>query len=236
MQEDIMENGYSICMNEWALDKDIKNELGLLLIISSLCAENGYCFASNKYFSELFNIPEENISRKIKKLEEKGYITLEYEKIGCQIKKRYIRLTKISIDDCQKHQSTIDENVKDNNISINNNKRKEIYKEKKVSFGEYKRVKLTHEEYERLIKEFGKEYIDQKILQLDEYIESNNNKNKYTNFNLVLRKAIREDWFTKKSYKKENVEPEWLNKEIKKEEISNETKRILQYINGEIEE
>jgi hypothetical protein len=148
----------------------------------------------------------------------------------------FFSYTKISIDDCQKHQSTIDENVKDNNISINNNKRKEIYKEKKVSFGEYKRVKLTHEEYERLIKEFGKEYIDQKILQLDEYIESNNNKNKYTNFNLVLRKAIREDWFTKKSYKKENVEPEWLNKEIKKEEISNETKRILQYINGEIEE
>ena len=34
-----MENGYAICMNEWALDKDIKNELGLLFIISCLCAE-----------------------------------------------------------------------------------------------------------------------------------------------------------------------------------------------------
>jgi hypothetical protein len=29
----------------------------------------------------------------------------------------------------------------------------------------------------------------------DEYIESNNNKNKYTNFNLVIRRAIRENWF-----------------------------------------
>ena len=30
---------------------------------------------------------------------------------------------------------------------------------------------------------------------LDEYVESNNNKNKYTNFNLVLRKSIIENWF-----------------------------------------
>ena len=40
-----MENGYSICFNEWALDQTIKNELGLLLIISSLSAEKGYCYA-----------------------------------------------------------------------------------------------------------------------------------------------------------------------------------------------
>ena len=27
-----MKNGYAICLNEWSLDKSIKNELGLLLI------------------------------------------------------------------------------------------------------------------------------------------------------------------------------------------------------------
>lgn len=63
-----MQEGYSICFNEWALDKEIKNELGLLLIISSLCAEKGYCFASNKYLSQLFDVPEQTISRKIKLL------------------------------------------------------------------------------------------------------------------------------------------------------------------------
>lgn len=233
-----MENGYSICMNKWALDKDIKTELGLLLIISSLCAEKGYCYASNEYLASLFDMTEQSVSNKIKKLEEKEYIEVIYKYRGSQVISREIRLKIYYIDHIKKIIPTVKENFKDNNISNKNISinRKEIYKEKKMSFGEYKRVKLTQEEYERLIKEFGKEYIDQKILQLDEYIESNNNKNKYTNFNLVLRKAIREDWFTKKSYKKENVEPEWLNKEIKKEEISNETKRILQYINGEIEE
>ena len=41
-------NGYAICFNDWALDKSIKNELGLLLIISSLCAKEGYCYATNE--------------------------------------------------------------------------------------------------------------------------------------------------------------------------------------------
>ena len=115
-----MKNGYSICLNEWALDKEIKNELGLLLIISSLCAENGYCFASNSYFANLFNETEQSISRKIKLLENKLYINIEYEKRGCEIKSRRIRLTKLLIHDKQNCYSTINKNVKDNNTSINN--------------------------------------------------------------------------------------------------------------------
>lgn len=216
-----MENGYAICMNQWALDKEIKNELGLLLIISSLCAEKGYCYASNKYFTELFDIPEENISRKIKKLEEKGYITIEYERVGCQIKKRYIRLTKISIDDCQKYQSTIDENVKENITSINitsiNNK--EI---KKKAYGKYKRIKLQDQEYTKLVEQYGKEFIDEQIQLLDNYVESNNNKNKYTNFYLVLLKSIKNEWFKNKKL------PEWFNQEIEKEKITPEEEQLLQ--------
>lgn len=128
-----MDKGYALCFNEWALDQTIKNELGLLIIISSLTAEKGYCFASNNYLAELFNTTEETISRKIKKLEDKKYITTEYEKRGTQVISRKIRLTKISMDRYQKYQWTVDENVKDNNTSNNNtsNNKKEIYKERK---------------------------------------------------------------------------------------------------------
>ena len=115
-----MNKGYALCLNEWALDKEIKNELGLLLIISSLCAEKGYCWANNEYFAGLFEIDESTISRKLKILERKKYIIVEYEKRGCEIISRKIRLTKMSTDDLQKYQSTIDKNVKDNNIIINN--------------------------------------------------------------------------------------------------------------------
>lgn len=115
-----MDNGYSICLNEWALDKEIKNELGLLLIISSLCAEKGYCYASNKFFTEIFDIDETNVSKKIKKLEKKNYITIEYLKNGNATYLRKIRLAKIPIA-VGKNTNGNKNNISNNNI--NNNKR-----------------------------------------------------------------------------------------------------------------
>ena len=85
-----------------------------------------------------------------------------------------------------------------------------------ISFGEYKRVKLKQKEYDKLIEEYGKEYVDFIIDRLDEYVESNNNKNKYKNFNLVIRKAIRENWFKKNK----ELNPEWFNKKVEKKETT----------------
>ena len=116
-----MSEGYSICFNEWALDKNIKDELGLLLIISSLTAEKGYCYASNEYLAKIFKTNVFTISRKIKKLEEKKYIKIEYEKKGCLVTSRKIRLTKMSTMIDENVNRAIDENVKDNNISNLNN-------------------------------------------------------------------------------------------------------------------
>lgn len=147
-----MEEGYSMCLNRWALDKDIKDELGLLLIISSLCAEKGYCFASNQYLAQLFDISEVSVSRKIKKLEEKNYITIEYTKRGCEIVDRHIRLTNLITDDYQKCKSTINKNVKENNISNNNininikenTKRKDLGKPTLEDIQSYIRDKNLH--------------------------------------------------------------------------------------------
>ena len=96
----------------------------------------------------------------------------------------------------------------DKDIDIDNN----IY----ISFGEYKRVKLKQKEYDKLIEEYGKEYVDFIINRLDEYVESNNNKNKYKNFNLVIRKAIRENWFKRNK----ELNPEWFNKKVEKKETT----------------
>lgn len=85
-----------------------------------------------------------------------------------------------------------------------------------ISFGEYKRVKLKQKEYDKLIEEYGKEHVDFIIDRLDEYVESNNNKNKYKNFNLVIRKAIRENWFKKNK----ELKPEWFNKKVEKKETT----------------
>lgn len=87
-----MEQGYALCLNEWALDKRIKNELGLLLIISSLTAKEGYCFASNEYLAKIFNCRTETISRKLKKLTNKRYISIEYKWNGTSVISRKIRI------------------------------------------------------------------------------------------------------------------------------------------------
>lgn len=219
-----MKNGYAICFNEWALDKDIKNELGLLVIISSLTAEKGYCFASNNYFSKLFDIPEENISRKIKKLEQKGYITIEYEKRGCEIINRLLRLTKISIDDCQNYQSTIDKNVKDNNISINI---KEIDNNKLLS---------TKKKFIPPTLEDVKKYCEEKNFDIDYqafydyYNVSNWKDSEGKQVKNWKQKMI--TWATRRKNNNstsKQIIPDWFGKEIKDEdgewEFSEEDKR-----------
>ena len=132
-----MSEGYSICFNEWALDKDIKDELGLLLIISSLTAEKGYCYASNDYLAKIFETSVVTISRKIKILEEKKYIEIEYEKKGCLVISRKIRLTKMLTAINKKVNRTINKNVKENNISnINNTNNNNIIYSKVLPYEE----------------------------------------------------------------------------------------------------
>lgn len=121
-----MVNGYAICLKEWILDREIRNELPLLLLISNLCAKIGCCYASNKYFADAFNEHEKAISRKIQKLLSKGYIKAEYKKRGCEVIERKLRVTKLLPDGQQNCYPTSNKNVTYNNISINN---KEIYKE-----------------------------------------------------------------------------------------------------------
>lgn len=125
-----MINGYSICLNEWATDKSIKSELGLLLIISGLTAEKGYCYASNKYLANKFDVDEGTISRRIRKLNKKGYINLEFKREGNYIKSRKIRLAK-TLTSLGKNVNgslgknaigSLGVNVKENSTSINNTK------------------------------------------------------------------------------------------------------------------
>lgn len=111
-------------------------------------------------------------------------------------------------------QHTSNTRVTTNNKDNKDNKynKKENIKEKR-KYGTFKRVVLTDDEYARLVSDYGEEFVINQIALLDEYIESNNNKNKYTNFNLVLHKSIREQWFKPKS-----KVPEWYDKNTEKKQ------------------
>lgn len=62
-----------------------------LVEIDSLDNADG-CYASNKYFSEFFDISKGRCSQIINQLKDKDLISIEYEREGKEIKKRIIRV------------------------------------------------------------------------------------------------------------------------------------------------
>lgn len=103
----------------------------------------------------------------------------------------------------QERYDSVTKNNESKSIEIELEKDKELDNKKEISkekismhkYGSYGWVKLTDDQYKKLTDEFGEEYIEKVIAALDEYVQSNGNKNKYKDFNLVIRKAIREKWF-----------------------------------------
>ena len=66
--------------------------------------------------------------------------------------------------------------------------------EPKLAFGEYQWVKLTQEQHDRLVAEFGEAETARAIHYIDESAQSTGNKNKWKDWNLVVRKCIRGKW------------------------------------------
>jgi hypothetical protein len=63
--------------------------------ITALTNKTGVCWATNKYFAELYSVDKKTISRWIHQLQEEGYldIVMEYNKETKQIIKRIIKIT-----------------------------------------------------------------------------------------------------------------------------------------------
>ena len=72
-------------------------------------------------------------------------------------------------------------------------------KEKYKKHGEYGWVKLNDEQYTRLISEYGESIVSATIRYIDESAQRTANKNHWRDWNLVVRKAIRENWGNIKS-------------------------------------
>lgn len=66
------------------------------------------------------------------------------------------------------------------------------------SYGKYGWVKLTDEEYHRLLNDFGEAEVKRCIAYVDESAQTTGNKNKWRDWNLVVRKCHREGWGRKK--------------------------------------
>lgn len=67
-------------------------------------------------------------------------------------------------------------------------------KQTKKSFGEFGWVKLTVDEFNRLINDLGEAEVNRCIAYIDELAQTTGNKNKWRDWNLVIRKCSREKW------------------------------------------
>lgn len=222
--------------NYLTVNKDLIRIIGLeeAVILGELASEYSYYYDREElddgyFYSTIDNI-EQNTSlseykqrKAINSLKHNNILDIKIKGIPA---KRYIKLNEEQILNIlnikyQNNLSASSLKIKEldtKKLNGNNNITNKNKNNKYNIYGEYKRIKLTEEQYDKLIKDYGKDFIDKQIQLLDEYVESNNNKNKYSNYNLVLRKSIRDNWF--KNNKKE--EPEWFYKDLDKESDDDE--------------
>ena len=86
---------FAILTAEVRYDKTLKPLARLLYAeITALCNQEGYCWAGNQYFADLYEVDKNTVSGWIGQLKTRGYITvqLEYKEGTKQIVKRYIRI------------------------------------------------------------------------------------------------------------------------------------------------
>ena len=91
--------------------------------ITALSNKLGFCYATNNYFANLYNVSKNTISNWLSDLKKLGFITIDLERNSKkQIVKRCIGITKIN-------DTPIPKKLKGNNTSINNTSNN-IYKGK----------------------------------------------------------------------------------------------------------
>lgn len=120
-------NYYAVIPATVRYDKRLKFAERLLYgEITALANRNGYCYAQNRYFAELYNVSIETISRWLSHLQQQGYIQIEIKRNdNKEIIARYIYIVdtpycqKNQYPYCLKSQEGIDEKVKENNINNN---------------------------------------------------------------------------------------------------------------------
>ena len=118
MNEENQISYYSVIPATVRYDKRLKPAEKLIYSeITSLTNMMGYCFASNKYFANLYDVTIHTVSQWISHLEKLGYVYIDLIRdANKEIKER-----RIYIDDTpyvQKNTYPIYKNVQDNNINI----------------------------------------------------------------------------------------------------------------------
>ena len=132
-------NYYAILTSEVRYNANLTPNAKLLYAeITALINMNGECFASNKYFADLYGKSKTTISKWVSELVKEGFVEvkLTYKEGTKEINKRYISILKGGL---RKLDTPIHQKLKDNNTIVNNNT---TYSNKKPTVAEIKQYCL----------------------------------------------------------------------------------------------
>lgn len=170
-----------------------------------------WTFNSARAFSKIFPyVSERKIRIALKHLQDENIImTGNYNKSSYDRTLWYaftdyatsiLQNRQMEVPEMSNQTDRIDTPIPDNNTNNNtfNNTDKNTARKRatpaRESFGEYGWVKLTEEEHNRLVSEYGLSEVQRAIAYIDESAQSTGNKNKWKDWNLVVRKCIRDGW------------------------------------------
>lgn len=171
------------------------------LLVSMLSMPNNWSFSENGLMTIFPKDGQTSIRSGLKELEQRGYL------VRHRARDEHGRISKVEwilYDKPHLENHNLDNHNLDNRPQLNTNKlnTNKLNTEKestgrgvsRTAYGEYGWVKLSDEEHARLISEYGETEVRRAITYIDEYAQSTGNKNKYKDWNLVLRKCIRDGW------------------------------------------
>ena len=184
--------------------------------IAALANRNGYCWAPNSYFTELYGVSDRSVSRWIETLIKKGYLFRDVIRNA----KQEVTERRLYVNDLprgfagadppnknvttsrqkpsnppdknvttsrQKQSDPPDKNVGENNTRENNTRESA----RKQAYGELHNVFLTNEELKRLIQRFNAPAVQRTIDRLSCYMESCGKK--YKSHYATLLNWLKED-------------------------------------------
>lgn len=185
-------NYYAIIPAEVRYDLDLLDKAKLLYgEITALSMKEGYCYATNTYFAELYGISTRQVQTILKNLADKKYITIDMRK---KPRKIYISNVKntpfyyeenfaLNTSDTKKtssyHEENFvlegEENFTHNNININNNKKNtkkviEYSQEFETWYAKYPNPRNKMQTYRNYLKRRKQYSADELMTALNNYV------------------------------------------------------------------